>query len=212
MPHHVGVSIHGGTPKSSVFYGMSLTNHPAIGAPSWLWKPWCYLNTLLVGGFNPETYDFVSWDDEIPNDSQDTDKSETKIQPTNPHVLNHGRKPKNTGIKHPSTDINRRISSIHSQWTPRLPCFGTAQRQEKPPPSCRSGPPSWRPAASHWDSPRGLFAGEFKINPGISVSISQHSIVCGSDMSEFYGLCLVWIGQNSMFFVVVIREFYGLWV
>ena len=142
-----------GVPPNLPFYGISLTNHPAIGAPPWLWKPWCYLNTLLVGGFNPEKYDFVSWDDEIPNDSQDTDKSETKIQPTNPHVLNNGRKPKNTGIKHPSTDINRRISSIHSQWPPRLPCFGTAQRQEKPPPSCRSGPPSWRPAASHWDSP-----------------------------------------------------------
>ena len=34
-PHHMVVSISGGTPKSSIFMGFSLINHPAMGAPPW---------------------------------------------------------------------------------------------------------------------------------------------------------------------------------
>jgi len=37
---NLGVSINGGTPKSSIWIGFSLIiNHPAIGVPPWLWKP-----------------------------------------------------------------------------------------------------------------------------------------------------------------------------
>ena len=30
---------HGGTPKSSILIDFSIINHPAIGIPTWLWKP-----------------------------------------------------------------------------------------------------------------------------------------------------------------------------
>ena len=35
----LGVSWNRGTPKSSIWMGFSLINHPAIGVPPWLWNP-----------------------------------------------------------------------------------------------------------------------------------------------------------------------------
>ena len=50
-----------GTPKSSIFMGFSIINHPKFGVPPWLWKPHFFVRNIMESWGLPSWKAISSW-------------------------------------------------------------------------------------------------------------------------------------------------------